>query len=119
MPPSGLRPASSPMPASTASSPMPASKKQARVAPAPVRALSLSGTPPSALATRVGHAARLENTFGRTPAAAEKRPGRPSRASPPGEQHQHADATLGLQEALDRATAAEAAAKRKDEQIDR
>ena len=116
MPPSGLRPASSPMPASTASSPMPASKKQARVAPAPVRALSLSGTPPSALATRVGHAARLESTLGRTPAAAEKRP---ALASPLGEQHQHADATRGLQEAQDRAAAAEAAAKRKDEQIDR
>jgi hypothetical protein len=113
MPPSGLRPASSPMPASAPQE----DRQKRRVASPPVRALS--GTPPSALATRVGHAARLENTFGRTPAAAEKRPGRPSRASPPGEQHQHADATLGLQEALDRATAAEAAAKRKDEQIDR
>ena len=40
-------------------------------------------------------------------------------ASPPGEQHPHADATRGLQEALARAVAAEAAAKRKDEQIDR
>ena len=113
MPPSGLRPASSPMSASTPQE----DRQKRRVAPPPVRALS--GTPPSALATRVGHAARLESTFGRTPAAAEKRPGRPSRASPPGEQHQHADATLGLQEALDRAAAAEAAAKRKDEQIDR
>ena len=89
MPPSGLRPASSPMPAST-----PPEGRQreagctvrapARMVPSPVR--SLSGTPPSALATRVGHAARLDNTFGRTPAAAaEKRP-RP-RASPPGYQH--------------------------------
>ena len=79
-----------------------------RATPSPVRALS--STPSSAHATRMGHA-RLDRVFGRPQAAASPH------ATPrePGAQNPHTDA----EEALARAAAAEAAAKRKDEQIDR